>query len=174
MRNEYEIRGDTAVIFIRRKDGSTVKTIVSKEDLPRLLSFDVTWCVTRKHTGRLHVCANVTKNGKKTTIPLHRFLVDCPKGKVVDHINGDTLDNRRQNLRVVSNAENLQNRQGLNANNSSGVRGVSWDKARGKWQAKIKVNYKTIHLGRFDDIEEARKAVEEAICKYMPFAISSQ
>lgn len=75
----------------------------------------------------------------------------------VDHINGNPLDNRWANLRCATKAQNEHN-TGLRSNNKSGVKGVSWDKSRGRWFASITVNGKERALGRFDDIEEATKA----------------
>lgn len=70
-----------------------------------------------------------------------------------DHINHDRADNRISNLRSVTNQENQMNRRFTG--NSSGFRGVYWDKPREKWASKIKVNQKMINIGRFDSIEEA-------------------
>jgi hypothetical protein len=78
----------------------------------------------------------------------------------IDHINGDKLDNRIENLRVVSRAENSRNAS-KRVNNTSGVCGVSWHKNRGKWQALVVVQGKYHHLGlftSFDDAVAARKA----------------
>lgn len=75
-----------------------------------------------------------------------------PKDQI-DHINHIRNDNRLINLREVTNQENQMNRS--YTGNSSGFRGVYWDKERRKWAPKIKVNQKMIHLGRFDNLEEA-------------------
>lgn len=80
----------------------------------------------------------------------------------VDHINNDRCDNRWENLRQASNAQNAAN-QGVRTNNTSGVKGVSWDKSRNAWFVKIRVKYKQIALGRFasfDDAVAARRAAE--------------
>ncbi|MCA9312763.1 HNH endonuclease [Candidatus Saccharibacteria bacterium] len=96
---------------------------------------------------------------------MHRFITNAPKGMVVDHISGNTLDNRQSNLRVCTNAANIRNGK-LRINNSTGVQGVTWDKSRNKWQSRIKVNYKTVHLGRYNSLEEATKARKLAEKKY--------
>ena len=80
----------------------------------------------------------------------------------IDHQNGDTLDNRVENLRDVSNRENTLNRK-LHKSNTSGIAGVYWCNAVNRWAARIRVNYKGIYLGSFSCIEEtiaARKAAE--------------
>lgn len=79
----------------------------------------------------------------------------------IDHINGDRTDNRIENLRVVSCAENQRN-QKRHSNNTSGVCGVWFDKRRFRWMAEIMVDYRKVHLGAFGDLEAATKARMEA------------
>lgn len=88
------------------------------------------------------------------------YYGEWPKGQV-DHINGDRSDNRIANLRDVDALANARNR-GIATNNSSGVLGVIWHKATGKWYAFISVSRKTKSLGLFNDIEDAIKARREA------------
>jgi hypothetical protein len=98
---------------------------------------------------------------------LHRIVMNCPKGLYVDHIGGDdtTNDNRKSNLRITTNSQNLMNR-GLQKNNTSGVTGVSWNKLGNKWEAYIKINKKIIHLGRYAEKEDAINARKKAERKY--------
>ena len=96
---------------------------------------------------------------------LHRIIMGEPEDLVIDHINGDTFDNCRNNLRVVSQQENLMNRC-MSKRNKSGVSGVCWDKTRDKWLAQIAYKYKKINLGRFDNLEDAIKARKDAEKEY--------
>ena len=96
---------------------------------------------------------------------IHRFIMNAPKGKSVDHINGDKLDNRKCNLRICTQANNLKN-QKKRKNNKSGHTGVYWREKDNKWGAYICVNYKSIYLGLYDDKEEAIKVRKEAEMKY--------
>jgi hypothetical protein len=89
---------------------------------------------------------------------LHRIVVNAPPGTEVDHINGDTLDNRACNLRIVDRATNARNVAGPKRDGTSGYLGVSWDKSRNLWTAKIQVGGKTINLGRFETKEAAHEA----------------
>jgi hypothetical protein len=87
---------------------------------------------------------------------LHRFITGAVRGQDVDHINGDTLDNRRANLRVCSRSDNLGN-QKLRGNNTSGFKGVYWNVAAGKWRAKIA----DVYLGLYPTAEDAARAYDD-------------
>ena len=90
-----------------------------------------------------------------------------PKGLVVDHINHDSLDNRKENLRICTIAQNNMNRPGPQKNCKSGVRGVIWEKRWKRWQATIRVNRKQIYLGIFKELEAAKSAYAQANKKYL-------
>lgn len=82
--------------------------------------------------------------------------------QVIDHINGDRADNRIANLREATHRQNQQNRTRVQRNNTSGVRGVTWDKVTKRWRAYIENMGHTICLGRYDDKERAAKARRDA------------
>lgn len=108
------------------------------------------------------------KNG---TQRLHRLLMNAPAGMQVDHINGDTLDNRKSNLRLCTHAQNQMNRPPQNMNKTSPYKGVSiassWERGRiKKWKVAIDVNKKRIFVGYFPDEIEAAKAYDAAATKY--------
>lgn len=105
----------------------------------------------------------ITTNRQK--LYMHRMLMKFPKGKIIDHINHDRLDNRKENLRICSIKENLRNRT-KNKNNTSGYKGVSWNKIAKKWVSYIRVDGKRINLGYFDDITKAAEAYKTASDKY--------
>lgn len=101
---------------------------------------------------------------------VHRIAWEISHGKIpdgmqVDHINGIKSDNRLSNLRLVSHQGNQRN-MAIPKSNNSGVLGVGWDARSGKWRAKIMVNRKTVHLGRFSSIELAAKARKDAEIRY--------
>ena len=87
------------------------------------------------------------------------------KGMHIDHIDGNRTNNSIANLRVVTPSQNGQNRSDVNSNSTSGVPGVHWYKAYGKWSAEIMVNRKKHHLGYFLSIDEAASARAEAKTK---------
>lgn len=90
----------------------------------------------------------------------HGFMPDF-----IDHINGNGLDNRIENLRGVSKTENNRNRR-INTNNLSGVKGVHWDAPRKKWKAQLCFEGKQHYLGVFNTLEEASKVVQAARKKH--------
>jgi hypothetical protein len=97
--------------------------------------------------------------GKKRSVILHRVIMGNPAGREIDHINGNGLDNRRSNLRVVTRSENMQNQRKARADNkSSGLLGVSWHKPGRNWTAQITIAGKRTHLGIFDTSSEAHAA----------------
>lgn len=109
----------------------------------------------------------LTKNGYlKTQIGakeylVHRIIFLMHTGflpEYVDHIDGNPLNNRIENLRVATNQQNSYNSKKSKAN-TSGVKGVSWSMARSRWEAKIQESGKTIHLGRYINIQDAENAV---------------
>jgi len=87
-------------------------------------------------------------------IYLHRFIMSAPTGVIVDHRNGNRLDNRKENLRLIDDAGNSQNLTRLKSNNSSGIRGVCWDKKSNKWAGHVKKDGKK-YKRCFDDKEKA-------------------
>ena len=105
-----------------------------------------------------------TKDGLNGKL-LHRIIMGEPEDLVVDHINRDPLDNRRENLRIVTQQENTMN-MSMSKRNKSGVPGVSWNKRDNKWLATITSKYKLIYLGCFDNLEGAAKARKDAEMKY--------
>jgi hypothetical protein len=102
--------------------------------------------------------------GQKTR--LHRLLVrNVPDGLVVDHVNRNKLDNRRKNLRVVTQRTNSLN-SSIRSNNTSGVSGVFFDKRAKRWRAQIYKDGKTTHVGIFDCFDDAVVARKEAERKF--------
>lgn len=101
-----------------------------------------------RHTG-------LREDGTRYRLLLHHFLMgECPEGHVIDHRDGDGLNNQRSNLRFATHSENSQNRK-HQTNNTSGYRGVAWHKRLQKWQVRCATNGTRLHLGYYDDLEVA-------------------
>ena len=112
-----------------------------------------------------YVKRNVKGNNQKwTKVAINKLIMNQPKGSYIDHINGDTLDNRRCNLRLCTNSQNMMN-QGKRSDNKSGYKGVYYQQnkdGKGKIiRADIAVNGKTIHLGTFKTTLDGAKAYDK-------------
>lgn len=97
------------------------------------------------------------KHFKTTSIQMHRLINNTPSGKFTDHANGNGLDNQRHNIRTATRSQNKMNSV-IHKNNTSGYRGVSWNKTAKKWVAQIMVRGKVNMLGYFTIREEAGDA----------------
>jgi len=100
-------------------------------------------------------------DGVWVNVYLHRLIIGANRGETVDHINGNTYDNRRENLRICSKSQNGFNR-GPNKNNLAGFKGVQLRSDKKKWMARINVMGKAFYLGCFDTKELASEAYKEA------------
>lgn len=162
--NEYVENGETTIIIMRDMDWNAYECLIDTEDMEFALTCG-RWHIAKRNND---IYATV-RIGKKDQY-LHRLIMDCPKGMLVDHINGNTLDCRKSNLRIVTAEQNRQNQHVLNKRNHSGYRGVSWCKIHKKWRAVIKVNRKQIGNKYFDDKEQAHQYVVALRAKYMPYS----
>jgi hypothetical protein len=155
MRYEIEISGKSG-------EGGKV-TIVSEEDYEYLKQFS--W--------RLESSGYVVtfdkekyKNTKKLGyLYMHRMINKTPNELFTDHINGNRLDNRRENLRTVTKSQNMLNK-GTPRHNKSGYKGVYCHKQNNKWRASISIYGKQTHIGYFESKEDAARAYNEMALKY--------
>jgi hypothetical protein len=99
-------------------------------------------------------------------VRMHRIINSTPENMIVDHINGDKLDNRKENLRNCTNAQNACNKRKITLNHSSIYRGVSWHKLSKKWTAQIQISRKRVHIGRYDTEIEAAMAYNDFAVHY--------
>ena len=133
-------------------------TQVDLDDFERLAGFPHKWCVKYDKKNDIYYVQTsiyAINKGKKRTEYLHDFLMNCPKGMKVDHINHNPLDNRKENLRVITNDENTKHKKGRNKNNKSGYRNVS---KQGKWWCvQLQIEGKNTILKKFplDQLKEA-------------------
>jgi len=98
-------------------------------------------------------------------VKLHKLIMDSPNS-IIHHLNKCEWDNRRCNLKYVTNIENALTAK-LSKHNNSGAKGVDWQKQSQKWRARIKINKQEIYLGSFKYFEDAVHARENAEAKYI-------
>jgi len=97
---------------------------------------------------------DIVSGKKKKYVFIHRILNNTPEGFITDHINRNSLDNRKINLRTSDKSKNAINSK-VRVDNTSGVKGISWSERRKKWRAYITLNHKTTFLGEFSKMEDA-------------------
>lgn len=104
-------------------------------------------------------------NGKQRSILMHREIVKTPIELFTDHKDHNGLNNQKYNLRVCVRQKNNWNKR-IQSNNTSGYKGVSWNKPMKKWQAYIRKDYRKLSLGYFDSLEDAAKEYDKKAIEY--------
>jgi len=154
MKNKYKIKDKITEVYIQSPKYGLKTVLIDTEDLSFVSKYS--WCVHK--INNYFYCVST----KKSLISLHRLIMSFPKDKVIDHKNHNTLDNRKENLRICSKQQNSHNRK--KQINTSGVKGVFADiqNINGKiykhWRSYIRYNNKGIHLGSFPFTEEGKIA----------------
>lgn len=166
-RNTIRTEGDTAYIEIRGRNNQLLcEAVIDAADVPTVKSYR--WgAVWSKEREQYIARTTILRDGEHVSVLLHRFLLGLENSALVDHVDGDPLNNRRANLRAANKSQNGQNRKSANKNSRTGVRGVS-PTNNGMWRARIMVNRRGVYIGTYPTIAEAEVAVIEARRKYMP------
>lgn len=133
--------------------------LVNKQDVPLLRKYE--W---RHFKGRHHhtyyAIAKMKIDGEWTTVYMHRFLLGLKLGdkQIVDHRDGNGLNNRRRNFRIGNQSMNMLNQHFKTPNLSSKYIGVSWSKEKKKWKVSCQADGKNHHIGYFKDEDMAHSA----------------
>lgn len=147
---------NTAILEIKKKRGSSskefVEVLIDKDMLQDI--FQYKWVFS----GNYIICS-------KLKLSLHSYIMNSKKGEIVDHINGDFLDNRKSNLRICTRQENSLNRR-KPKNNTSGYKGVNKAGHNGLWSAGITVNKTGYRIGLYGSLIEAAEAYDVAALHY--------
>jgi len=152
-RNPVKELEDYCIMYVLRKN-EMYECLFDKKDMKKIGN-DRTWiCKINGSKDKMYVnCA-----AKIRHIALHRYLMECPKNMVVDHINGNPFDNRRINLRVCTPGVNMLNKKQYNAN-MVGITGI----------CKYKDNYRLNIVRQFNDLDiaiQAKSEIQPVIDKY--------
>lgn len=144
-KNTIVLDGNTAKIELYNKMGDCIaEAIIDADDIERVV--DLKWTLNDNNR-------NYVKNIKHG-IYIHRLIANAKDGDIVDHIDRNPLNNRKNNLRLVSSSQNSQNKS-LQVNNTSGFIGVYWISEKNKWRAEIQINGESKSLGYFHEKNEA-------------------
>lgn len=158
--------GDYTLI-LKRRNGITEISLFSPESLKIVQRYH--WVLLDNGRKKYVRSSSSVMNGwKDAGIFLHNVIMKRPKGYFIDHVNGNELDNRINNLRIANVYENAQNCK-TRRNNTSGHRGIShypYNNYNKKWNARIGYYGKRYSLGYFETIEEAIEARKKAEIKY--------
>lgn len=137
--------------------------IVDDEDYEELSKYK--WCaIYSPKTKSFYASRRALVNGKKKPIAMHRQILDFPD-KLVDHINKDTLDNRKNNLRICSYSQNNMNKR-VQSNNKLGLKNIIFVETANKFRVQIYVKRKMVYSAYFDTLKEAIIYRDEALKKY--------
>lgn len=149
-----KIRNNDYSIQIKTSKGQ--KILIDPDDFEKCSKYS--WCISKTGYAVANIRGKVTK--------MHRYILGVKDPNIViDHINRNPLDNRKENLRLCTPRENSLNTS-VSKNNKTKCLGISIVKKTGKYRARIMVNGKEINLGRYDNIEDAKKVRKEAEMKY--------
>lgn len=161
--NKYDLSGEYGIGWTSNTDE---KFYFDFEDYDKIKNY--TW---RAHTPTKNYKRLVTDywvDGKRHNLIFHKLILD---GKIIDHKNHNTFDNRKSNLRECTQQQNSYNAS-LRIDNTSGIIGVSYRKDRGKWTARIHGDGRYLSLGCYDNIDEAIKARLKAELQYYEYDFS--
>ncbi|WP_297991962.1 HNH endonuclease [uncultured Clostridium sp.] len=157
--NKYIIKNNYVEMIIESKVYGTIIVKIDNDDLEKCSK--LTWHYAKNKDSKY-----IQTRVKGKMIKLHRYIMNIDNSNLlVDHISRDTLDNRKSNLRICTYQQNSFNKS-IRIDNTSGITGISFHNINKKWRAKIKYNNLTIHLGYFEDINEAlinRRVAEEIL-----------
>lgn len=154
--------------------------MITQNELKELLEYNVdtgifTWKINKSPMRSGNIAGSVAKD-RYTNIQINKKIYKAHRlawlyvygsfpNKCIDHINGNRSDNKISNLREANHSQNGMNKK-MQSNNTSGVRGVYWNRNVKKWHAEVRLKGKRIYLGLFDSLELAELVVSETRLKY--------
>lgn len=168
--NEYKICDTYAIIYLLKQTCEIFECLVDLDDLDRLIKYNRCWHTTYDPVLEQYYAKtnesyyNEFGKYKQRMLYMHKFILDY-KGnkKYIDHKNHNTLDNRKDNLIIISQKSNSKNRLGANKNSKTGVRNVSWSNRDNCYLVQFQVEGKNTCFGKFkkNEFDSAVKMAEE-------------
>ena len=165
VKNTYRLAGDHAVLTIHTATVQQYDVLIDAEDLERVKNAPQTWYLAHQRHGQRRV---IGSGATCERLMLTEFLIGKMRGMCIDHINHDTLDNRKRNLRNVTSAMNAQNNS-VQRRSSTGVRGVY--QSQGRFIATVMVDGDRVFRGVFKDLALADMIVRIVRAETMPGSI---
>lgn len=154
------------IVHLKDRKGDKYEGLFDTEDFNKVTIDNLSWHTQwdsktqSRYVKATKYLGKINGKNRSTTIYLHHLIMPLVgKGSMVDHINHNTLDNRKTNLRMTDDSRNTKNRRGANPNNKSGYRNVSWN--YNKWYVQLQIDGVNTVLGKFDDVHEAGKYAEK-------------
>lgn len=143
-----------------------VSVILDDDDYEKFKSFNW-WLLSSSKSKHRYVATNMKVDETLIRLALiHREIMNAKKGEIVDHINGNTLDNRKKNLRIVTRQQNTWNST-KHKTNKTGYKGIMHYKYKKGWfKVQVRQNNKVYYLGIYPDIEQAKKVYINFVKKH--------
>ena len=138
--------------------------IVDVEDFERLNKYK--WHSTQYGYAKRAVSNKSGKGRKQVEVYMHKLICPAPKGMIVDHINRNCLDNRKNNLRPATQKQNVWNRKFARKGGKTSYNGIRWDRNKEKWQVRLTINGRRKSFGYYADELEAARAYDRIAKKY--------
>ena len=168
LQNKYYIKDEVAYLLCVTLTDEHVYFQIDAEDLHRVLSYSK-WFIKNNKNKKYVVC-NKEINGKRTVVRLHRFLLDFPE-KDIDHVDGNSLNNCKGNLRLCEDSENMSNLQSCRKDNkSTGLLNITKIKRTNKFRPEVTIDSKRYYFKQFETIEEAKELIDYVRANYISYS----
>lgn len=142
--NKYKICDNYVILYLKRRGKKDLETYIDIDDFDKVKNFGTTWFSHYYKNNNsnyamttIYLGTDGKGNFQNKTLFLHRLIIETDDTKFIDHINHNTLDNRKDNLRIIDAANNSANRKGANKNNKTGHRNVHWMKRNNEYWVQI-------------------------------------
>jgi hypothetical protein len=179
LKNKYRIEGNDVFMELNDRKGNIIETVFDISDFEKIKEFNYKWFANWKETAHSYYVQSTVYLGTFDGKPkykgtyLHKYIMESEGNMVVDHIDNNSLNNRRSNLRILDTKLNLVNRKGANKNSKTGIRNVTYSESENKYIVQIVLNGINQRVGKFDNIDDAEKCATKFRNKYYESKINN-